>query len=413
MMDMDEFNRKLPSCPLKLSMYLFPEQPGQVRYVDISIMKSLDFSQDEPATQLKRTIITMLKPKKSNENNQTLDASIYFQKFKGRRGGIHGIQLQMFVHLMLGAPHDKLAWNQVRKSWVQYWFPNFPLPFSLPNTLSPWNFVSNQTGHFITPIRPVNVNHYQTPSNLGEPLKPTVLFATQVTPFQIHQNHAAHLSVANDLSPISNSTSVQSSMTSAPSFDDQSQNTHLSVANDLCVISLEKLSTIDRTMTIGQLLAQLVDRFGEKILWQELFRVISGETPGSYLTFEAFAYVMKDMDRMSTGRRKKMLPLMLRPVLAAYLHNSESLIKYQLSVAEINGNTTEMLASVKRALSGIPCLPFPTRKEAQRVRKNIRLTFLRRLNVKNTYSGMRVSLIQFVEYAAEKAYGLTSYLVLK
>ena len=30
------------------------------------------------------------------------------------------------------------------------------------------------------------------------------------------------------------------------------------------------------------------------------------------------------------------------------------------------------------------------------------------MNVKNTYSGKRVSLIQFVEYAAEKAYGLTS-----
>ena len=86
-----------------------------------------------------------------------------FHKFDGKQNGVFGIQLHMFMFLMMAAPHDKFAWDQRRISWVKHWFPNFPIPTTQE---FPWNtYVPPAPG--TAPITPARALPVRTPDHNG------------------------------------------------------------------------------------------------------------------------------------------------------------------------------------------------------------------------------------------------------
>lgn len=110
---------------------------------------------------------------------------------------------------------------------------------------------------------------------------------------------------------------------------------------------------------------------------------------------------VKTLDETTTGRRKKVIPLLVRLLTGTSTRDTSSV---QISMSLLHGSAREMLRTLKSIYG--PLVNLPSRRITETVRDNLRIEFMTEWELQNLPHGMRVSLVKAVQWVAEKTYRL-------
>ncbi len=110
--------------------------------------------------------------------------------------------------------------------------------------------------------------------------------------------------------------------------------------------------------------------------------------------------VVKELDNSTSGRRRKVLPLLLRLLLG----EKDDSARVPIALELMHGTAKQMLATIKGLYGYL--IQLPPRKSLEDIRDNLRMQFMRTWGLRNLPNGMRVSLVNAVTYVAKESYGL-------
>lgn len=169
-----------------------------------------------------------------------------------------------------------------------------------------------------------------------------------------------------------------------------------------------------------------IQQNGEEKFWQIVLRDLTKssevvttqrqrtENPNALpLTIECLSKVIKDVTRaQSLAKKKKLVPILVNAIFQSIDFDFKR-VQFDVFVQSIAGTSREMMTTISSCFSQIIGKHMPTRRQLSHMKAIMRLTFMEDLKLTNTYSGMRVSLVESVKFCSTAAYGISSLKDLK